>query len=299
MILKVCIIGFGSIGQKHYKVLSNIFRKKNIYIYSRRNLKINNLLKSIDDIKEVNPDYFIISSETSLHKKHIELINENFTNKLILCEKPIYTTGLKLNLKRNNRIYVGYNLRFSNIILKLKKIIINRKINNVRITCNSYLPNWRSRSYELTSSAFLEKGGGVLFDLSHEIDYANWLFGPLTLIHFIYQKKSKLNIKTNDFFDANLISKNKTIVNVNLSYYSIEEKRKIEIFGDNFYIKCDLLKNKININNLNNKNKIIYLKKNNTYKDMHKEILFNHTKKNVCTVNEANAILKMLKKVIK
>ena len=54
----------------------------------------------------------------------------------------------------------------------------------------SYLPNWRKTNYENNYSS-KKMGGGVTNDLSHEIDYLQWLFGDIKKIF-----KKKKNIKS-------------------------------------------------------------------------------------------------------
>ena len=294
MIRSVCIIGYGSIGQKHYKKLLKIFDRDKIYVYSRRNLKLRNSFKTLNEIITLDPDYFIISNETSLHYKFLRFINTNFKNKVILCEKPLYLRPFSLKLKNNNKVYVGYNLRFDPIIIELKKVIKNKKIYNVKVSCNSYLPNWRKRKYSLTSSANIDLSGGVLMDLSHEIDYSNLLFGPLKLNNFIYDKLSDLKIKSKDYFNGNFFNK-KNQININLSYYSISEKRTLEIYGKNFYVLADLHKRLITTKSIRSQNKQI-IKISDTYLKMHEDIIFNNAK-NCCSFSEGLSLLKIINKV--
>ena len=77
--------------------------------------------------------------------------------------------------------------------------IKNKKIYFVNAECSSYLPSWRKNvNYENSSSASKEKGGGVLLDLSHELDYLNSIFG-ISKIHSVFNKKiSGLKINTDD-----------------------------------------------------------------------------------------------------
>ena len=50
-------------------------------------------------------------------------------------------------------------------------------------------------------------GGGVLNDLSHEIDYALSIFGDFKIVYSYTNKISNLDIDTNDFFIALLSNK--------------------------------------------------------------------------------------------
>ena len=100
----------------------------------------------------------------------------NLKNIKVLIEKPLFHKFYNINL-RKNQYFIGYNMRFNPLIQKLKKLIKKNKIWNVNIICSSFLPNWRKQKYFKSYSAIKRKGGGVLLDLSHELDYTKFLFG--------------------------------------------------------------------------------------------------------------------------
>ena len=79
-------------------------------------------------------------------------------------------------INNNNKIFVGYNLRFHPIIQYLKKKIKNLNTFYIRAECYSYLPNWRSQKYTKVYSSSKKLGGGVANDLSHEIDFLSWIW---------------------------------------------------------------------------------------------------------------------------
>ena len=93
--------------------------------------------------------------------------------------------------RRHYKIYVGYNLRFHPLLKYLKKYLSqsNDKLLSVNIYAGSYLPDWRKNTnYVKSYSASKRKGGGVELDLSHEIDYASWLFGKFNILEIINSK---------------------------------------------------------------------------------------------------------------
>ena len=47
------------------------------------------------------------------------------------------------------------------------------------IECLSWLPDWRGDRDYRAGYASRSKEGGVVLDLIHEVDYANWILGPL------------------------------------------------------------------------------------------------------------------------
>jgi predicted dehydrogenase len=73
----------------------------------------------------------------------------------------------------------GYNLRFSYSLKRFNELIKKKivgKILSVRCEVGQYLPDWRpNKDFRKTVSANKRLGGGVLLELSHEIDYLRWI----------------------------------------------------------------------------------------------------------------------------
>jgi CMP-N,N'-diacetyllegionaminic acid synthase len=197
---RILIIGNGSIAQKHEWILKKYFKDNKIFIYTKHNNhKKKNIIKNLNNLNKYKLDYVIICSKTSEHITHLELIDKQLKNKLILIEKPLFEKSYNYSSKRN-KIYVGYNLRFHPIIKFVKNFIKNKKIFFVKVSCASFLPNWRKNiKYQNSYSAKKKFGGGVLLDLSHEIDYINWIFGKIKKIRYSYSGKiSNLKIDSDD-----------------------------------------------------------------------------------------------------
>ena len=235
---KVLIVGFGSIGQRHYKILKKYKLAKNILVYSKRQISIKKISK-IEDSIQFDPDLIIISSTTSTHLKFLKFFEKNFYNKKILIEKPLFANYKKINLIKN-KIYIGYNLRYDPIVQFLKKKLKNEKIYSVNVINYSYLPNWRiGRKYQNTSSAKKKDGGGVLRDLSHEIDFVQWIFGNMNIKYYNNNKISDLKINTDDNLLIHASSKKVKDIIIIINFFSKNTKRMIYINGNKLSIDAD------------------------------------------------------------
>ena len=292
------IIGFGASGRRHAKILKTLKVFDKIYVVTKQK-NIGYEKTTITELIKINPDYFVICSETYKHIHHLKFINDNFSKKKILVEKPIFEKFYNFKSK-NNKIYVAYNFRFHPIINFLKNYCKNKKIWFAHASCTSYLPKWRKNiSYKNSYSSNKNKGGGVLLDLSHEFDFLTWVLGKLKFNYSYYNKISNLKIKSKDFLFFSGSSHKSKIIQITLNYFSKISKRCIFLEGKNFYIYADLLKNFIKIN-IGNKSKIIRYSKNslkNSYIDEHKKILLNQTK-NLCKYKEALDLNKLFDQII-
>ena len=294
---KVLIIGFGSIGKRHAAILKNFKIVSEVYILSRRNPKIFKTINKLSQIKEIDPDYIIICSRTSDHFKHLKYIENNFSKKIVLIEKPLFNKFHKFSILKN-KVFVGYNLRQHPVLRFIKNFIINKKIFSVNIICNSYLPNWRKNiNYRNSYSSHRRLGGGLLLDLSHEIDYIEWIFKKIKRLDFVKIKKlSNLKINVEDHV---LVAGKTRLSNfvLDLNYYSLYQRRQIVVDGHNFSIKGDLISNFVEIYFKNKNKKIISFKndKNYTYVIQHKLIL-NQNYRTLNTFKNANRLMLLLDK---
>lgn len=279
--MNILIIGYGSIGKRHFKILTSLKEKypiNNIEIVSKQNIPNYTTYNKLENIKKLNIyDYFIISNETSLHYPSLKYINQNVNDKVILVEKPLFDTLKNTQKFYNNQIFVAYNLRFHPLITKTKELLSNKTIYYANIFAAQYLPTWRpNTNYRQCYSANINRGGGVLRDLSHELDYINFLFGTLKKVTSINVKTSNLEINSDDIYTAIGFTENNTIINVTLDYISKTPIRRIIIHCKDETIEIDLIKNKLYITD--SKSNTIEFKpnpmdKNYTYLHMHQAVL--------------------------
>lgn len=291
--MKVLIIGFGSIGKRHYDVLSKLSEIQSIDLVTKQNIENKICYKNLEAVNNINQyDYFVIASETNKHFEQLKYLEVNVKNKLILCEKPIFQSKQKLEIE-NNKVFIGYVLRFHPLLEKLNEFIKNEKIILVNAKCGQYLPSWRPNTdYKNCYSAKKDKGGGVLLDLSHEIDYVQWLSGQINEIKSYQVKISDLEIDSDDL--TMLIGKtNKNIlVNISIDYISKITHRKLFVETFEYTYELDFISNKLikkNKAGLEETYSFSNLERNYMFEKMHLDI-FNQ-QKNVCTFKEALEVM--------
>ena len=115
------------------------------------------------------------------------------------------------------------------------KKIINDNLKNVlkiNINTNSFLPLWRKKLYKIS---FRKKnyGGGVINELSHEIDLILYLFGKPRSLYASYLNTKSLKINTEDVADIIFNMSNKLNLNLHLDFCSPFGKREIEVIFRN------------------------------------------------------------------
>ena len=298
-IKKALIIGFGSIGRRHYKILKDHKIVKNIKIFSSQEI-VPNKLDNLNESIKFDPDLIIIASTTNTHLKYIKFIEKNLKEKKVLIEKPVFNNYIKLKLK-NNKYFIGYNFRYDPVLNYIKKLILNEKLFSVICQNYSYLPDWRkNRDYSKTSSAQKKYGGGVLRDLSHEIDYIVWLFGKVKINYSHNKKISNLKINTDDELLINCLSKKVKNITISINFYSKFLLRKVYVYGDNLSIEGDLINKKVKYFK---KNKYYEKSWNKNNKDLNyvKQLKDVIKEKNIrsCTYKDGLNILKLIKVVEK
>jgi len=294
---KIVIIGYGSAGRRHARIINNNFKNIEINILTKQRVKKFRSFKNLNEIKKINPDYIIIASETIKHLNQLKYLEKNFKNKKILIEKPLFHKSNNLIFKRNN-IFINYNLRFNPYIQKLKKFLDKKFIYDIKLITNSYLPNWRKNiSYKKNYSVDKSKGGGVILDLSHDIDIIMSLFNKVSINYVSFGRKSNLTKNSEDFLYLNARS-NKVNISLDINYYSRNELRLIFVDGRNFSLNLDL---KNNIFKLCVNNKIYKITKKYsqdfTFLKTHEAIISGKNSKSLCKIEDGKKVLRFIENI--
>ena len=300
--INALIVGYGSVGRRHANILSkNKFIKK-IYILTAQKKILFDRISSLQEIDTYDIDYIIIANRTNLHFESLKYIEKNYNNKIILVEKPIYSKFSNLKILKN-KVWVGYNLRFHPGLQLIKRLIKNKIIWSIEIKHSSYLPDWRnSIDYKKSNSAKKIYGGGVLRELSHELDMINFLFGDIQINHAYSNKISNLKVDVDDILillGSVMFRKKTAFISLAINFFSRHRDRYIIVEGNNISIKVDLFKNTATYLNNGVLKKIRFpkLSLDQTYIDLHNAILNNISNASLCSYKEGLDVLKIIDKI--
>lgn len=252
----ILIAGFGSIGQRHLRNLKALGHKKFVLYRTGKSTLLTDEIADIPVEYDLNkalahkPIATIITNPTALHMP-VALAAAKFGSNLFL-EKPISDTldGIeklrKLVRKKNLIVQVGFQFRFHQDLLKIKRRLENReigKIVSVQANFGEYLPNWHPwEDYRKSYSARKELGGGVLLTLCHPFDYLRFLFGEVESVYALQIKSEGLKIDVEDTAEVLMRFKSGLIGNVHLDYWSKPAQHFLRIVGQNGIIHLDFLK---------------------------------------------------------
>mgnify|MGYP003394724506 CR=1 FL=1 len=186
--LQIGIIGLGSIAERHVVNLQTLYPSARIDILTKRRRwsrakKNTRLISSHALFFSSNRDAYFITNETAQHGDTLlACLTQNPRG--IFMEKPLTHTTTQLSTLRkalktySGVFFVGYCLQFYRPLLALRGLIesgVLGQITMITVSAGKDLHSWRKRSLNHTYSSDATKGGGVVLDLIHELNYPGWL----------------------------------------------------------------------------------------------------------------------------
>ena len=245
--MKVLVIGYGSIGTRHTRLLLDL--GCDVSIVSQREIGFEKRFSKLKDaLDEVNPSYIVISNKTEEHYSSLMELSKICFGGIVLIEKPVFDKLREIPDDLICSCFVAYNLRFHPIIQELKNILLTEKIISFQVYVGQYLPDWRpDRDYRKSYSAQKKEGGGVLRDLSHELDYLTWILGEWESLNSMGGRFSSLEIDCDDVYAIMGRMERCPIVSVQLNYLDRIGRREIIVNTDQHTVKVDLIKGTIQI----------------------------------------------------
>lgn len=282
--MKVLVIGYGSIGKRHARLLTELDCQ--VAVVSRRSVDLvfnySNLTQALSDWQ---PEYVVVANRTSEHHQTIESLMQLGFQGRLLVEKPLFDRPLALPRHSFPLAAVAYNLRCHPLLTKLKSLLDDSaQLITANIHAGSYLPEWRPNTdYRQGYSAKKVQGGGVLRDLSHELDYALWLFGPWRRLTATGGQLSPLEIDSDDAYTLLMETQHCPLISIHMNYLDRVPRREILVNTDQHTIHVDLINNTIAIDGVVES---VTVERDDTYRAEHQAMLAGNVER-LCTLEEA------------
>ena len=262
--MKFLIIGFGSIGRRHFRNLLSLDEKDILFYRTNSSTLSDQEIEGYPletDLKAAlahHPDAVIIANPTALHLD--AAIPAARQGCHILLEKPVSHTRERIQEVKDalrqggGKVLVGYQFRYHPNLIQIKGLLdanyIGRPL-SFRSHWGEYLPDWHPwEDYRLSYSARKDLGGGVILTLCHGFDYLRWLLGEGKVHGSVVGTANSLEIDVEDSAEIILEFGNQIIGSMHLNYTQIPGKHTLEIAGTKGSIFWDYYQNTVQAHQL-------------------------------------------------
>ena len=255
--MKICIVGLGSIGQRHLKNIHAVAGARGIevetdvvepreldYLDAGTRALVGKRFASPSEIGRC--DMVFVTNPSQLHRETLEAARDRAD--FFFVEKPVFTEALPDDAlgpySDERRFYVACPIRHTKVYRFLSEFVLRNRIFCARAICSSYLPEWRPGTDYRRTYAAQEGSGGVKLDLIHEFDYLFTLFGLPQESRLLDGKFSDLELRSVDGVSFVGRYPDKTL-ELHLDYYGRVPRREIELYTASDVVVCDFIRAEI------------------------------------------------------
>lgn len=208
---RVLVVGHGSIGKRHLRIVRSLLPNASIRVLRHQRCDsipeyADGCMSTLAEALTFAPQAAVIASPSVFHMDSAQPLAQAGVH--LLIEKPLAASpdGVRQLLETCGAggiaLMTAYNMRFMPSLQRFRELIQSKYIGrviSVRCDIGQYLPSWRPGvDYRQGVSASSAMGGGVLSELSHEIDYLRWIFGEVDSVRANLSRQSNLEIDVED-----------------------------------------------------------------------------------------------------
>ena len=263
-IKKICVVGLGSIGRRHCKVLKahgfeeiiGVDLRDDRLQQAKIDVGVEYLSKNLTEVlTQKQVDTVFITLPTAYHTGVMREAVTHGCN--LFIEKPVAATldGLNEILLATNQkkicTHVAYCYRYAPSVQRLKSIIDAStvgKVLSVRLHISTYLPDWHPwEDYRDFYMAKIDQGGGARLDESHGIDLLRWLFGDVDNLFARVGTVSDLEITSDDLTVMLIEFKNKIVAEAHFDLLGRSPRIGMEVIGSEGTVLWDRISGKIEL----------------------------------------------------
>jgi predicted dehydrogenase len=240
---RVAVLGTGSIGMRHLRILRALGGVEPIAVPARASrraaLEKDGYLTAASPVEAaaLGARSCVIATDTGRHLS--DGLAALACGMDVLMEKPL-TPGARdaarlvaAAKKARRRVFVACVLRFSPSLNRFRALLPKvGRVHSVSVECRSYLPDWRPGHAYRDSYSARAAEGGVLRDLIHEIDYAGWLYGWPRKVSGRALNLGRLGIMSEELAEAAWVTDGRCSVTVGLDYLTRPTRRRMTASGE-------------------------------------------------------------------
>lgn len=261
------VVGYGSIGRRHEAVLRTLGAETAVVSGHATDLACPCFSTIHEAINSFLPQYIVVANRTSEHLDTLDQIESTGFGGTCLVEKPLSDHPVSTETSYGFKIYVGYVMRLHPLIKQALELTKGKRLLSIDAYVGQYLPDWRpGTDYRQCYSASKAQGGGVLRDLSHELDYLMLLSGPWQQVAALGGHVSKLEIDTDDVFALLMKTKNCPVVLCQMNYLDRNVRRDCTIQYEDGTLHLDFVGNRLVHNGVIHK---VEVERNELFEAMH------------------------------
>ena len=238
--MKVLVVGFGSIGARHARILKELGHAVSVVSqYGTLDYPCYSDLK--EALRKEKPEYVVVANRTHQHQDTLLALASLGFSDTVLVEKPLFHKEVVLPQHSFQDVFVAYNLRFHPLLQRLKSLLAGQNILTAHAYVGQYLPDWRpGQDYREGYSTWKAEGGGVLRDLSHELDYLNSLLGGWQKVMAVGGHFSNLVGDSDDAVGLFITMEKCPLTMIHLNYLDRVLRREVLINTDMHTYALDL-----------------------------------------------------------
>lgn len=259
------IVSMGSIGARHLRNLRALQPSAEIAVLRRPSSAVqvvdgaDRVIHHLEEAVDFAPVAAIVASPAPYHVACALRFAEAGVH--LLVEKPLSVDAehcehlIRVCADRQLVLAVGYNLRFLPSLRAWRDIVLSGDIGevfSVRVEVGQYLPDWRKGTdYRQGVSARQELGGGVLLELSHEIDYVLWAFGLPSRVIALGGHSGQLECDVEDIVDVVMEYESpRRLISVHLDMLQRRPFRRCRAVGTRGSVQWDGVADTVDVDDL-------------------------------------------------
>ena len=259
--IRLLVVGAGSIGERHIRAFAKFPGIRISVVESReerrREVAGRNpraaFFRSLDDVSIEGHDAALIATPAD---SHVPIGLRCAAGSLhLLVEKPIAVEEAQARMlvedcrARGLTLAVGYTLRAHPVYRKAREVIESGELGEL-VSVQAEVCHWIATSrpdYRSTYFASAAAGGGVILDLSHELNYVQALTGRLKLEHSTARSVAALGVDTEAIADLQLSTAAGVPVHIHLHAADAHLRRNCWCAGTKASSHLDFLGNTVTL----------------------------------------------------